>query len=130
MTLQGMIERIKQHPDFSTAGMILCHNGVVRATSRDGRAVTGLSVKVDHDRLKALIDECKKRPGIVDVLIEIAEGRYLEIGEDVMYIVIAGDVRENVIRALEDVLNNVKRLATSKTEFYENPVTGKRLPRQ
>jgi molybdopterin synthase catalytic subunit len=120
MNLQRLIESIKQRPDFADAGMILCHNGVVRKTSRDGRPVSGLSVAVDHDRLDALIDAYKKRPGIVDIQVEIAEGRRLRIGDDVMHIVVAGDVRENVIRTLEDVLNDVKTHVTRKTEFFEN----------
>jgi molybdopterin synthase catalytic subunit len=120
MNLPRMIERIKQRPDFADAGMILCHNGVVRNTSRDGRPVSGLSVAVDHDRLTALIDAYKKRPGIVDILIEIAEDRRLRIGDDVMYIVVAGDVRENVIGTLQDVLNDVKTQVTRKTEFFED----------
>ncbi len=57
MDLNKMLTQIKSHPHISRAGMILCHNGVVRATSRDGRSVTGLAVEVDHQRLAdCLID--------------------------------------------------------------------------
>ena len=37
IALEPLVEKIKQHPDYPKAGMILCHNGVVRQTSRDGR---------------------------------------------------------------------------------------------
>ena len=47
MTLQQMLDAIKARPDFERVGMIACHNGVVRATSRNGRDVNGLSVEVD-----------------------------------------------------------------------------------
>jgi molybdopterin synthase catalytic subunit len=30
MNLADLITQIKEHPDYSKAGMILCHNGVVR----------------------------------------------------------------------------------------------------
>ena len=50
MNADQLISKIKMHPAYDRVGMILCHNGVVRATSRDGRKVTGLRVAVDRDR--------------------------------------------------------------------------------
>ncbi len=98
--------------------MILCHNGVVRATSREGDEVTGLKVVVDHNRLDQILTEQRKRPGIVDILIHINEGKTLGVGDDVMFIVVAGDIRENVLESLTDTLNLVKAEATSKTQFF------------
>lgn len=119
MKLISMIEAIKQHPDFSKAGMILCHNGVVREASREGQRVTGLEVVVDHDILAEIISENKARPGIVDILIHIEEKKPLKVGDDVMFIVVAGDIRENVIDTLTRTLNQVKSRATRKTQFFE-----------
>lgn len=116
--LSTMLEKIKQHPDFSEAGMVLCHNGVVRKTSRDGREVTGLRVKVDREKLKQIVSEKKQTLGIVDILVEINDSKDLEIGDDVMYLVVAGDVRENVISVLSDTLNLIKSEVTNKTEFF------------
>jgi molybdopterin synthase catalytic subunit len=113
-----LIEKIKSHPRYGEVGMILCHNGVVRSTSRDGRIVTGLRVAVDHEKLAAAVAEGKKRPGIVEVLVEIAEDIDLAVGEDVMLLVVAGDIRENVLAALEATLNTIKTAVTSKTEFF------------
>jgi molybdopterin synthase catalytic subunit len=36
MELADMIKKIKSRPDFHKVGMILCHNGVVRGTTRTG----------------------------------------------------------------------------------------------
>ncbi|MCX5841685.1 MAG: molybdenum cofactor biosynthesis protein MoaE, partial [Deltaproteobacteria bacterium] len=104
MNLSKMIRKIKVHPDYHRVGMILCHNGVVRATSRNGKAVTELTVRVNRKRLQEIIDEIKRRPGIIEILVEIKEGK-LGIGEDVMYVVVAGDFRENVFSALMDTVN-------------------------
>ena len=98
--------------------MILCHNGVVRGTSRDGRAVKGLNVTVDHEKLEQIVSEQKKAAGIMDIKVEIAEGRDLAVGDDVMLLVVAGDIRENVIKALTDTLNLIKTTVTSKTEYF------------
>jgi len=119
MNASSMIEKIKKHPDYPKAGMILCHNGVVRSTSRDGRKVTGLKVSVNHKRLEQVILENKSRPGIIEILIEIAEDRNLVVGDDVMILVVAGDIRDNVIRVLEDTLNAVKATVTTKTEYFK-----------
>jgi molybdopterin synthase catalytic subunit len=119
MDIAKLIQIIKRHPKYNDAGMILCHNGVVRRTSRDGREVTGLRVQVDHEKLSRVISEHKNRPGIVDILVEIAEGRDLSVGDDVMALVVAGDIRENVISVLHDTLNEIKQSVTSKTQYYK-----------
>jgi len=118
MAVKRLIETVKKHPDYNNAGMILCHNGVVRGTSRDGRKVSGLKVDVDKENLKSIVDEHKKRNGIIEILIEINEDKDLSVGDDVMFLVVAGDIRENVISTLSDVLNAVKKTVTSKTEFF------------
>ncbi len=116
MNVSAMIEKIKQHPDYSKVGMILCHNGVVRATSRDGVPVRELTVRADFSKLEEIIAEIKSRPGIVEVLAEIQEGQ-LMVGDDVMLVVVAGDFRENVFSALMDAVNGIKKDVTRKKEI-------------
>jgi molybdopterin synthase catalytic subunit len=116
MNLQEMIDKVKMHPDYPKAGMILCHNGVVRSTSRTGRPVSELTVRVERQPLQKIMDDIRQRPGIVEVLVEIREGR-LYPGEDVMFIVVAGDFRENVFSALMDMVNRIKADVTRKIEI-------------
>ena len=118
MNIQPLIDAIKARPDYDQAGMILCHNGVVRGTSRDGRRVTGLRVAVDEERLAQVIREHRSRPGIIDILVEINADKDLLVGDDVMLLVVAGDIRENVTAALSDALNAIKSTVTHKTEFF------------
>ena len=118
MAIVNLLEKIKQHPGIDDAGMILCHNGIVRSTSRDGRPVKGLTVEVDHQKLDQIVAEQKKRPGIIEILVEIFADKDLWVGDDVMYLVVAGDIRENVIAVLQDTLNAIKTTVTSKTEYF------------
>jgi molybdopterin synthase catalytic subunit len=118
MDLAGMIADLRRHPDFAKAGMLLCHNGVVRGHSRDGRKVRGLRVGVDHERLERILEEQKKRPGIIDIRVAIDENRDLAVGDDVMILIVAGDIRENVIAALTDTLNLIKTTVTEKMEYF------------
>ncbi len=118
MNLLRMIDTIKKHPDYHKAGMILCHNGIVRSTSRTGRKVSGLTISVDYNKLRHVIETYKQQPGIIEILVEIADNRLLSVGNDVMLLVVAGDIRENVISVLHDTLNAIKTTVTSKTEFF------------
>jgi len=60
-----MIGSIKANPDCKKAGMILCHNGIVRGVSRDGRLVKGIEVTADKARLADIVSEMKEKRGIV-----------------------------------------------------------------
>ena len=115
MNLTDMIKRAKSHPDYKKAGMILCHNGVVRNTSRDGKPVSDLFVKVNWKRLEEILCEMKGREGIIEVLAEVQEGRLFP-GDDIMLVVVAGDFRENVFPALIDTVEAIKSQVTKKTE--------------
>ncbi|MEA2061607.1 MAG: molybdenum cofactor biosynthesis protein MoaE [Thermodesulfobacteriota bacterium] len=119
MKIEQMIKKIKAHPDYGKVGMILCHNGVVRETTREGRPVTGLRVSVDRDRLNRLIAEQKQKKGIVEVMVDISDNRKLNIGDDIMQIAVAGDIRDNVIQTLTDTLNRIKSDVTTKKQFFK-----------
>jgi len=118
MDLNELIGKIKKHPHYNRTGMILCHIGVVRGHSRNGRSVSGLNVSVDHAQLAQIIETQKLKPGIVEILVRIAENKNLSVGDDVMLLVVAGDIRENVIPVLHDTLDLIKTTVTAKTEFF------------
>lgn len=117
MTLQEMVDAMKKRPDFGEVGMVACHNGVVRATSRDGRNVKGLEIKADRDRLETILREMNGRKGIIQVAVHLIEG-YRKVGEDVMFIAVAGDIREHVFPVLEETLERIKKEVTRKKEFF------------
>jgi molybdopterin synthase catalytic subunit len=119
-----IVDEIRKRPDAGRIGMILTHIGLVRETSRDGRPVSGLSVSVDHDQLGRILATERQSPGIFDIRIDIVEDQPLSVGDEIMRLVVAGDIRENVIPALERTLSAVKKTVTRKTEFYEAPRQG------
>ena len=116
MTLQEMVDAIKNRPDFDKVGMVACHNGVVRATSREGRHVRGLEIEADHARLEEILLEMNGRKGIIQVAVHLFEG-YRQVGEDVMFVV-AGDIREHVFPVLEETVERIKKEVTRKKEFF------------
>jgi molybdopterin synthase catalytic subunit len=116
MKLEEMVARIKTHPRIGEAGMILCHNGIVRGTSRNGQKVSKIKVKAHHEALTRIISEIKSRPGIVEVLAELNEGT-LNVGEDIMLVAVAGDIREHVFPALQDLVQQIKQQITEEEEI-------------
>ena len=119
MSIAKMLDEIKKHPDFEKVGMVLCHNGVVRSTTRDGRKVKGLKVSVDHAKLEQILIEQSQKPGIVDIQVNIVENKNLAVGDDIMHLIVAGDIRENVISVLRETLDAIKAKVTQKTEYLK-----------
>jgi molybdopterin synthase catalytic subunit len=115
MDMNDLINNIKSRPDYHKVGMILCHNGVVRGTSRDGTPVVKVTVKAENLAIERIVVEQKKRPGIIEILVQVNEGD-LNVGDDLLFIVVAGDIREHVIPVLTDTLNLIKAQGTKKTE--------------
>ncbi len=118
MTLNDIVKKMKQHPRYKDAGMILYHNGTVRNSSRSGDPVTGLKIHVDHEKLEKLLERQKRREGIVEILVHIVEEQDLLPGDDVMYLAVAGDIRERVLAVLTDTLEEIKTDVTWKEEYF------------
>jgi molybdopterin synthase catalytic subunit len=112
-----MIATLRGHPEARKMGMIASHLGVVRGSSRDGRKVTAIDVTYDHDRLRSIVEEMKQLPGILDIQVEIREGR-LEVGDEILAVAVGGDIRENVFGALIKTVDRIKAEASKKREFF------------
>jgi molybdopterin synthase catalytic subunit len=113
--MEALHQKLKRHPRSSEMGMIASHRGLVRATSRSGSPVRGLSIRFDSTIVKSIVDEIKRRPGIIEVLVDFNEGD-LAVGDDVMVVLVAGDIRENVFPVLVDAVNLLKSKAAIKEE--------------
>jgi len=110
----AILDEIRSH-NINRAGMILLHNGIVRAFARNGLPITRIKTKVDREKLKEIIEDALKMKGIIDIRVVIREGD-LKIGEDMMLLAVCGDIRENVISCLSQTLDRIKKEAISKVE--------------
>ena len=117
MDISKAIAQMKKTPGFAeNVGMVLVHNGVVRAWSRaDKSQVVALEVTPDQHRLQELREEYITRPGIFDIEILAKHGRF-QPGDDLLFIIVAGDLRENVKAVMSELLDRVKAEAISKRE--------------
>ena len=86
---------VKAQPGSAAIGMILAHRGIVRGTSRSGGPVHGMALSADRDRLESVLAEASTRPGVFVVRGWVNEGS-LAVGDDIMKVLVAGDIRDNV----------------------------------
>ncbi|WP_028575167.1 molybdenum cofactor biosynthesis protein MoaE [Desulfonatronovibrio hydrogenovorans] len=118
MDISKTIADLKKEPGFSqNVGMLLVHNGVVRAWSRKDRSrVSAIEVTPDYQALEEIRKRFEKRPGIFRIVVKAARG-LLKPGDDLLFIIVAGDIRENVKPVLADILDTIKRDAVVKREI-------------
>lgn len=118
MDITKKIEELKQQPGFQdNVGMILIHNGVVRNWSRkDKSKVSLLEVTPDHDKIEQLRREYLQHEGIFDILVEARQGTFAP-GEDLLFIIVAGDLRENIKPVLAELLDRIKAEGVTKREI-------------
>jgi molybdopterin synthase catalytic subunit len=119
MDAPSLMKKIMTNPRLGEAGMILTHTGIVRAYDRQGKKVHGLRVHVDRQKLEALLEEKRKDPGIIEILVNITAEKDLAVGDVVMQLLVAGDIREHVLTTLSETLEAIKTEVTSKTQYYE-----------
>ena len=117
MDISLEIAELKKKPGFTEkVGMVLVHNGVVRARSRQGgKPVDRLEVCPDQTKIEAICKELSQRPGIFSVTAQAKCGVFTP-GDDLLFIIVAGDIRENVTPTLIDALNRIKSEAIGKSE--------------
>lgn len=117
MDINKSLADLKLLPGFKeNVGMTLIHNGVVRAWSRDGHeAVNFVHVTPNKEMIQEICQEMEKEPGIFKIIAEANEGT-LQPGDDLLFLIVAGDLRENVKRTFGDLLDRIKAEAIIKQE--------------
>ena len=115
----------KQHERAGKIGMYLMHNGVVRETPRiqaregleDARPVIAMEFRYDKEKLDAAVADTYMLPGIYYIRTWLAEGR-LQVGDDIMYVLIGGDIRPHVMEALDYLVDRIKKECVSEKEIF------------
>ena len=118
MDISKTISAMKRDPAFSeNVGMVLIHNGTVRGWARgDHSPVNQIEVIADQNKIDQICSEVEKMEGIFKVVIEAHSG-LMQPGDDLLFLIVAGDIRENVKPALALLLDRVKAEAISKKEY-------------
>jgi len=122
-SMDAWLAEAKADPSAPKVGMYLVHNGVVREIARevvregsDNTApVTGMSFSYDQAGVDAAIERVLAYDGIEYIRVRLNEGE-LEVGDDIMYVMVGGDIRPRVIDALQDLVGDIKTNCVSEVE--------------
>ena len=122
-SIDEWLKEAKADPAALKVGMSLVHNGVVRQTPKDkvrhgiddGSSVTGLIFGYDAAKVEAAIAETYKMDGIYYVRVWLNEGE-LEVGDDIMYVLVGGDIRPHVVDALQFLVGKLKNECVTEIE--------------
>lgn len=116
VSIDDWMREVKTQPGSAGIGMMLAHQGIVRGTSRAGEPVRGMHLHTDRSRLEDVLAEARSWPGVLAVRAWTNEGA-LAVGDDIMQVLVAGDIRDNVFAALERLVGLIKSEVLTESEL-------------
>lgn len=124
-SMDQWLKEAKKDPQAASCGMYLFHNGVVRQTAkasvREGKKglppVAGLIFSYDEGKVEEAIRKTYEMPGIYYVKVWLNQGE-LEVGDDMMRVLVGGDIRPHVIDALQALVEEIKTGCVEETETF------------
>ena len=123
-SIDAWLREAKAHETAPLCGMYLTHNGTVRQTAKakvrygeeNTKEVTGMLFSYDEEKVNAVIADTYKMEGIYYIKVWLNEGE-LSTGDDIMYVLIGGDIRPRVVDALQYLVSRVKNECVVETEL-------------
>lgn len=124
-SMDQWLREAKADPAAADCGMFLVHNGTVRQTAkakvRQGNentdAVTGMIFCYDAEKVEQAAAAARKMDGIYYIRVWLNEGE-LSLGDDIMFVLVGGDIRPHVIDALQSLVGTIKNDCVIEQELY------------
>lgn len=124
-SMDEWLREAKADPGAEKVGMYLTHNGIVRKTAKaqvrqgdmSAGPVSGMIFSYDEAKVNAAVDEARRLDGIYYVRVWLNEGE-LQVGDDIMYVLIGGDIRPHVVDALQFLVERIKTTCVTETELH------------
>ena len=114
-TFEKMMKEAKLSKNANKCGMFLLHNGVVRVDAkskvREGKKntkkIVGMNFDYDDKKVKTAIKNALKMKGIYYIKVWLNRGK-LKVGDDIMLVLVGGDIRPRVIDCLQNLVGEIK----------------------
>lgn len=123
-SIDAWLKEAKEHESAPKIGMYLTHNGSVRQTAKakvrygeeNTKNVTGMLFSYDAEKVNTVIADTYRMEGIYYIKVWLNEGE-LTMGDDIMYVLIGGDIRPRVVDALQYLVSRIKNECVVETEL-------------
>ncbi len=123
-----LIDSLKKRSNYPKVGAMAMFIGVVRGQTKKGESVQRLQLEAYDEKadkiLEKICNELQSRKGIVDVQIHHFTGEF-ELGEDLVYVLVAGGHRQDVFPVLEEAVERYKKEAPIFKKEYVKDKEGK-----
>ena len=117
------LKEAKEDESAPKIGMYLTHNGVVRATAKakarcgeESADVKGMLFSYDAEKVESVLRDARVLEGIHYIRLWLNEGE-LQVGDDIMYVLIGGDIRPRVVAALDYLVGRIKNECVNEQEM-------------
>ena len=125
-SMDQWLQEAKEHENAKKVGMYLTHNGVVRKSAKaqvrggetDTKPVVGMEFSYDEKQVEQAVADTYLLPGVYYVKVWLNSGK-LKVGDDLMYVLVGGDIRSHVVQALEYLVGRLKRECVKETELFD-----------
>lgn len=126
-SMDEWLREAKQDKSAEKIGMYLVHNGTVRRTAKakvrhnqnDAANVKGMLFSYDEKKVAAAVESVYQMEGIYYIRTWLNSG-VLNVGDDLMYVLIGGDIRPHVVAALEALVERIKTECVVEREITDN----------
>ena len=123
-SIDAWLKEAKARDDSVQNGMYLIHNGQVRKTAKakvrlgdvNAPDVTGMDFDYDQEKVDAAVADTYRMEGITYIRVWLNQG-HLEVGDDIMYVLIGGDIRPHIIDALQYLVGRIKNECVIEKEL-------------
>lgn len=124
-SMDAWIKEAKEDKSAPECGMYLFHNGIVRQSAKakvrqgdiSASDVKGMVFSYDKEKVEEAVENTQNMPGIGYVRVWLNEGQ-LEVGDNIMLVLIGGDIRPHVVDALQSLVGELKNHCVKEEELF------------
>ena len=124
-SMDAWIKEAKEDKSAPECGMYLFHNGIVRQSAKakvrqgdiSASDVKGMVFSYDKENVEEAVENTQNMPGIGYVRVWLNEGQ-LEVGDNIMLVLVGGDIRPHVVDALQSLVGELKNHCVKEEELF------------
>ena len=124
-SVEKMLKEAKASKNADKCGMFLIHNGTVRIDAKakvrenkkGTKKVSGMFFDYDEKKVNTAIKRALKMKGIYYINVWLNKGNR-KCGDDIMLVLVGGDIRPNVIDCLQALVGEIKTKCVIENEKF------------